>query len=117
MIFLFICLFQSKESSILATPSMSVFINPKTMRVWQENDTMTRPKLANTLRVLAGHPLGGNALYNRTSYLSHWLAEDLQQQGGIMTVEDLENYKYTYIFYIYVFYIEKTSRKIIFIQP
>lgn len=66
----------------------SVFINPETGDVYKENDTLKRPQLAKTLRILQEDPDG---LY--TGQLANKLADDIQKFGGIITTEDLRNYK------------------------
>ncbi|XP_063880968.1 scoloptoxin SSD14-like isoform X6 [Scylla paramamosain] len=76
------------QIDILNEPSMSVFINPETGDVYKENDTLKRPQLAKTLRILQEDPDG---LY--TGQLANKLADDIQEFGGIITSEDLQNYK------------------------
>ncbi|XP_045115209.1 scoloptoxin SSD14-like isoform X2 [Portunus trituberculatus] len=73
---------------IMSEPSMSVFINPETNDVYKENDILKRPQLAKTLRILQEDPDG---LY--TGQLANKLADDIQKFGGIITSEDLRNYK------------------------
>ncbi|XP_071533348.1 scoloptoxin SSD14-like isoform X2 [Panulirus ornatus] len=77
-----------KEESILQEPSMSVFINPDTGTVYKEGDILKRPQLAKTLRIIQDDP---DALY--TGQLADKLAEDIQSFKGIITAEDLRNYK------------------------
>ncbi|XP_050701695.1 scoloptoxin SSD14-like isoform X3 [Eriocheir sinensis] len=79
---------QYNKEQILSEPSMSVFINPDTGDVYKENDILKRPQLANTLRILQDDP---DALY--TGQLANQLAEDIQGFGGIITAEDLRNYR------------------------
>ena len=67
---------------------VSVFINPDTGDVYKENDLVKRPQLAKTLRILQEDPDG---LY--TGQLANKLAEDIQELGGIITSEDLRDYK------------------------
>lgn len=71
----------------------SVFINPDTGDVYKENEILKRPQLANTLRILQEDP---DALY--TGQLANQLAGDIQGFGGIVTAEDLRNYKLVLIF-------------------
>lgn len=72
----------------------SVFINPDTGDVYKENEILKRPQLANTLRILQQDPDG---LY--TGQLANQLADDIQGFGGIITAEDLRNYKLVLIFF------------------
>ncbi|XP_064092975.1 scoloptoxin SSD14-like isoform X3 [Macrobrachium nipponense] len=75
-------------SDIMQEPSMSVFINPETGEVYKEGEILKRPKLGQTLRVLQYEP---DALY--TGELSKKLVEDIQNFGGIISHEDLVNYR------------------------
>lgn len=72
----------------------SVFINPDTGDVYKENEILKRPQLANTLKILQDYP---DALY--TGQLANQLAEDIQGFGGIITAEDLRNYRFVFIFF------------------
>ncbi|KAG0719917.1 Glutathione hydrolase 1 proenzyme [Chionoecetes opilio] len=76
------------RESILSEPSMSVFINPDSGDVYKEKEVLKRPQLAKTLRVIQDYP---DALYS--GQLADKLADDIQELGGIITSEDLRNYK------------------------
>lgn len=71
----------------------SVFINPDTGDVYKENEILKRTQLANTLKILQDDP---DALY--TGQLANQLADDIQGFGGIITAEDLRNYRFVLIF-------------------
>lgn len=57
----------------------------------EEGDTMTQPTLAATLEAVMTK--GADALYN--GYRADHLAHDIHQAGGIMTAQDLRNYRPT----------------------
>jgi gamma-glutamyltranspeptidase/glutathione hydrolase len=57
--------------------------------VLEEGDRIKRPGLAQTLRVIADE--GGSALYNGS--LTQMFVDDIQELGGIITLEDMANYQ------------------------
>lgn len=72
-------------------PSMAeIFINPETNEVYTEGEIMFRPKLGETLQILAEQ--GPEAMY-KGGIISKKLIEDIQEMGGIITEEDLRNYR------------------------
>lgn len=77
------------ENIIINEPTMSDFINPKTSRVWEENDIMTRPKLADTLQQIADK--NATDFYNGT--LAQQIVNDVQAKGGILTMQDMNEYR------------------------
>lgn len=82
------------EQRILSEPSMTeVFVNPKTGGIWNTGDTMTRPKLAETLEIIAEK--GVSAMYEGGE-IGKMLVEDMKELGGIMTEEDLMKYEVTW---------------------
>jgi len=68
---------------------MSEFINPETGEVWIKGDVYTRPKLAKTLKIIAEK--GAEELY--TGELATKLVEDISEAGGIISLDDLKNYR------------------------
>ncbi|KAL7635741.1 UNVERIFIED_CONTAM: hypothetical protein RMT77_013558 [Armadillidium vulgare] len=74
--------------TILAEPSMSIFTNVSENRILHEGETVYRHQLAKTLRVLQKEPY---ALYNGS--LVNEFVEDLEEFGGIITVEDMKDYR------------------------
>lgn len=69
--------------------SMDIFVNPKTGKIWKEGDTMFRPQLAETLKVIARD--GVEAFYNGD--LGKQFVEDVKQLGGIITEKDLAEFE------------------------
>lgn len=81
---------QTRQSSIESQESLAeVFIDPKTNSVWLEGDIIRRPKLAETLELIADE--GADTLYNNGT-LSQMLVNEIQELGGILTVEDFIDY-------------------------
>ncbi|KAL5277598.1 hypothetical protein ACFFRR_002681 [Megaselia abdita] len=79
----------SSEKRIMDEPSMrEVFVNPKTNKIWEEGDIITRPKLAETLEIIAKD--GADAFYKGD--LGKRFADDVKALGGHITMEDLHNY-------------------------
>ncbi|XP_067637308.1 scoloptoxin SSD14 [Eurosta solidaginis] len=72
-------------------PSMAdIFINPLTNDLYKEDEIMYRPKLGETLRIVAEE--GPDAIYGGGS-IGNKLVEDIQEMGGIITEADLKNYQ------------------------
>ncbi|CAL1536406.1 unnamed protein product [Lymnaea stagnalis] len=71
-------------------PSLKVvFMNNKTGEVFKLGEKMTRPQLADTMRVIANE--GVNAFYNGS--LTDKILQDLKDIGSIITRNDLINYQ------------------------
>ncbi len=78
------------ESTIKNEPSLAeVFINPETNTVWSKGDIIRRPKLAETLELIADE--GSDTLYNNGT-LARMLVKEIQDLGGIISVEDFMDY-------------------------
>ena len=78
------------KSQIFSDPGMrSVFIDPSTNDTWREGERYFRPKLARTLRAVAEK--GPDAFYQ--GEIADGIVNDLTLAGGIITKEDLKNYK------------------------
>lgn len=66
-----------------------MFVNEVTGKLYQMGEYMFRPQLANTLELISKH--GPDALYN--GLLTKDFVEDIRENGGIITEEDLLLYK------------------------
>nr|QLC28917.1 gamma-glutamyltranspeptidase [Spodoptera frugiperda] len=81
---------RSYSDRIKAEPSMrEVYVNAATGEVWNEGDIITQPTLAKTLDIIAEE--GPLAIHNGS--LTKQLVRDIQNFGGIITEEDLMNYR------------------------
>uniref|UniRef100_A0A8D8V6R5 Gamma-glutamyltranspeptidase 1 n=1 Tax=Cacopsylla melanoneura TaxID=428564 RepID=A0A8D8V6R5_9HEMI len=67
----------------------ALFKDEKTNQGKKVGDTFTWPLLAKTLQIIANE--GGNALHNGS--LTEAFVKDIQDAGGIITVEDMKNYR------------------------
>jgi gamma-glutamyltranspeptidase len=66
-----------------------IFINKETNHVWKEGDTYTRLKLAETLESIRDSD--ASVLYN--GMLTESFVKDIQDLGGIITQEDMNEYQ------------------------
>lgn len=64
-------------------------MNEKSGKLKQRGDIVKNLRLAQTLRSIAHYGIG--IFYNGT--LGHRLVEDIQRRGGIITEEDLMQYR------------------------
>lgn len=75
---------------VFKTPSLAeVYINPKTNELYRIGDKVKRPKLADTLEVIARE--GADTVYG--GKIGEMLIKDIQNFGGILTMEDLRQYE------------------------
>ncbi|CAG7728227.1 unnamed protein product [Allacma fusca] len=91
--------FAQQKKNIFAAPSMkAIFVNPATGELYKEGDTIYRRVFGETLQKIADDDTnGGDLLYQESSDLAKWLVEDLQEMGGILTLEDLGKYTVTWV--------------------
>jgi gamma-glutamyltranspeptidase/glutathione hydrolase/leukotriene-C4 hydrolase len=82
---------QSNLATILKDPGLSSVYAPKGVAL-QAGETASNPKLSETLYTVASE--GAQAFYNPNSTLAQKLVKDIQDQGGIITLNDLSNYYY-----------------------
>lgn len=81
-----------KKKDIFSSPSLSdVFVNPKTNELWKTGDRIRRPKLAETLQTIADE--GADTMYTYNGTIANLLVNDIQELGGILTIEDFVNYE------------------------
>lgn len=64
-------------------------MNPVTGKVWQEGDLIVEPAMARTLDIIAEG--GPEEIHNGS--LTATLVSEIQRFGGIITEDDLRNYK------------------------
>ena len=69
--------------------SSEILIDSRTNSVWKEGDVYKRLKLADTLEVIQKEK--ADALYNGS--LTDVFINDIQELGGIITKEDLAEYR------------------------
>ncbi|CAL8115600.1 unnamed protein product [Orchesella dallaii] len=87
-------LYQNRER-ILNTPSLrEVFVNNQTGEVFKTGDLIKRPVLAATLRELS-EAQEGDVLYRETEMMRKFV-EDIRNEGGILTEQDMLNYNVTW---------------------
>lgn len=83
---------QLKQKEIFASTSLAeVFVNQKTNELWKAGDRIRRPKLAKTLEIIANE--GADTMYTANGTLANLLVKDIQELGGIITIEDFVNYE------------------------
>lgn len=81
-----------KEQAILKSPSLrEVFLDPSTNEVWKAGDRIRRLKLAETLEIIANE--GADTMYTRNGTIANLLVKDIQDLKGIITIDDMINYK------------------------
>lgn len=84
--------FKQYEKRIRKNPSLKeIFINPSTNQTYVVGQKIKRPKLGETYRIIAEH--GVDALYTQDGLLLRNFIGDIQSLGGIISEEDMENYR------------------------
>lgn len=81
----------TRSQLIKDTPSLAeIFVNPVSGEVWQEGDLIKRPKLADTLEIIARE--GVDTMYNNGT-VAQLLLNDLRELGSIITADDFLEYE------------------------
>lgn len=81
-----------KRKEIFESPSLKeVFVNPKTDDLWKAGDKIRRLKYAETLEIIAEE--GADSMYTKNGTVVNLLVNEIQELGGILTIEDFVNYK------------------------
>ncbi|CAH1109280.1 unnamed protein product [Psylliodes chrysocephalus] len=81
--------YKRKKDFLYKDPVMrSIYINSVTNDTYQEGENVKLLKLAETLKIIAEE--GGDALHNGS--LTENFVKDVQDNDGILTVEDMNNY-------------------------
>lgn len=67
-----------------------IFVNPQTGELYVKGDIIRRPKLAATLELIAEE--GPATLYTANGTMANLLIDEIQNLGGILTIQDLVDY-------------------------
>lgn len=68
----------------------NIFVNPQTGELFVRGDIIRRPKLADTLELIAEE--GPATLYTANGTLAKLLIDEIQNLGGILTIQDLVDF-------------------------
>ncbi|APJ03227.1 gamma-glutamyltransferase [Silvanigrella aquatica] len=79
---------KAKDLLLTSEESTRIFLN-KNKESWKNGHILIQKDLANTLEKIAKE--GTNAFYKGD--IAHKIVQDMKEHGGIITKEDLENYK------------------------
>lgn len=81
---------RKSKQTVISSPTLAeIYVNPKTNDVFQSGDVVKRNKLADTLTVLKNE--GVDSMYNNGT-IAKLIVKDIQDVGGLITVEDLMQY-------------------------
>lgn len=82
---------RKEKQIVISSPTLAeIFVNPKTNDVVQAGDIVKRNKLADTLEILKKE--GADSMYNNGT-IAQMIVQDIQNIGGIITIEDLLQYR------------------------
>lgn len=83
---------KTMRSNIFAEPTLKeIFVNPQTNDIWKAGDRIRRLKLAETLEIIAEE--GVDTMYTANGTIAKLLVKDIQERGGIITIDDLMNFE------------------------
>lgn len=83
---------QKYKSTIMGSAELrEIFVNPLTNELYHQGENMIRLKLAETLALIADQ--GADAMYSSNGVLGLGLVEDIKRLGGILTQDDLMDYR------------------------
>ncbi|CAH1117469.1 unnamed protein product [Phaedon cochleariae] len=80
---------EHKEDLYLDPVLREMFFDPSTNETYKEGDSYINHRLARTLQIVAEE--GGDTLHNGS--LTRAFVKDIQDHNGIITVEDMKNYR------------------------
>lgn len=82
---------KNNKQKVENSPTLKeVYFNPKTNDVYKEGDLVKREKLAETLEIIRNE--GAKTMYNNGT-IARDIVQDIQEAGGIVTIEDLMLYR------------------------
>ncbi|CAH1772931.1 unnamed protein product [Owenia fusiformis] len=82
------------EEAVKADPGLrALYVNNGTGELYKEGDTIKMPKLARTLRTVANE--GIESMYSKAGTLAADVVADINEAGGIITLDDLDQYTVT----------------------
>ena len=87
--FLYFYMLEVKKIILARSGLKNIFIDPATNEPYTVGQNIKRPDLAKTIRTIARD--GAQALYD--GVLTDGIVKDIQNNGGIITREDLKQYK------------------------
>ncbi|EJD74100.1 gamma-glutamyltranspeptidase [Loa loa] len=80
------------EKIVLAEPSLKkIFVNPKTEKVYEEGDIITRDHLGATLQHIANSSDPIQLFYR--GGIAQTIAAEIEEHGGYISMDDLSNYE------------------------
>ncbi|XP_063707824.1 scoloptoxin SSD14-like [Culicoides brevitarsis] len=85
-------IFSRSQDKIMQEPSLrEIYVDPVTNATYKEGEKIKRLKLAESLEIIAKE--GVDALYSRNGSLFSNFINDIKNFGGIITEDDMLNYK------------------------
>lgn len=89
-------IFESREKELLNEPTLrEIYINPETNKTYGLGELIKRPKLAESLEIIAKE--GADAIYGGGSLMQP-LLDDIEKFNGIIKEDDLRDYRFGFFF-------------------